>query len=154
MIIDQIKNWEVYFKGDWVKKAFEFYQKIDDSTPDGEYEIINQDLFCKILTYDTKTEDWITESHKIYTDIQILLFGEEVINIFPSNELSVKTAYNEDTDCIFYKLPKQKPLTSFYLTPGVMGVFHPQDAHTTQIAPNNSQMIRKVVFKVNQNLFK
>lgn len=155
MIVNQIKNWPLYFEGEWAEKVFDFYEQIDESTKDGEYPIIGESLFCKILTYETKTSDWITESHQDYVDIQILLYGEEIINIFPSSSLTVKDLYNKDIDCTFYNLPIQKPLNSLYLTPNIMGVFYPQDAHTTQIAPNdNIQTIRKVVFKVHKKFFK
>ena len=105
-------------------------------------------------TYISKDSDWITESHLEYTDIQILIEGEEQINIFPSYLLDVKTPYDADIDCIFYNLPTLKPITSIYLRPGIMGIFHPQDAHTTQIRPQGAaKNIRKIVFKVHQRFF-
>jgi YhcH/YjgK/YiaL family protein len=154
MIIDIVDNWNVYLKGAWAELAFDFFNTINDETLDGEYPLIEDKLFCKILTYDTKIEDWITESHKEYTDIQILLRGEEIINLFEASTLEVKDDYNSEIDCVFYNLPVKKPSVSMLLVPGIIGVFHPQDAHTTQIAPNNNiQNIRKVVFKVHQSLF-
>lgn len=154
MIIDIVDNWNVYLKGAWGELAFDFFNTINDETLDGEYPLIEDKLFCKILTYDTKIEDWITESHKEYTDIQILLRGEEIINLFESETLDVKIPYNSKIDCVFYHLPTKKPTVSMLLLPGIIGIFHPQDAHTTQIAPNsNIQNIRKVVFKVHQSLF-
>jgi YhcH/YjgK/YiaL family protein len=155
MIIDIIKNWNVYFKDDWAKLAFDFLDTISEETLDGEYSLMdNGKLFCKVLSYNTKNEDWITESHKEYTDIQILLRGEEIINLFEASTLEVKDDYDSEIDCIFYNLPIKKPSVSMLLIPGIIGVFHPQDAHTTQIAPNNNiQNIRKVVFKVHQSLF-
>jgi YhcH/YjgK/YiaL family protein len=154
VIVEQISKWKLHFKGDWVDKVFDFFNQIDENTLDGEYPVIGTDIFCKILTYDTKDSDWITESHLEYTDIQIIIKGEEQINIFPSGLLDVKNPYDSSIDCIFYNLPEFRPLTSIYLTPGIMGVFYPQDAHTTQIAPNGlPQNIRKVVFKVHQRFF-
>lgn len=154
MIVEQISNWKLHFKGDWADKVFQFLESIDENTLDGEYPVIGNDIFCKVLTYDTKDSDWITESHLEYTDIQILIEGEEQINIFPSYLLDVKTPYDADIDCIFYNLPTLKPITSIYLRPGIMGIFHPQDAHTTQIRPQGAaKNIRKIVFKVHQRFF-
>ncbi len=154
MIIDTINNWSLYLKDDWAKTAFDFFKTINEDTLDGEYSLIKDQLFCKVLTYDTKDHDWITESHREYTDIQILLRGAEVINLFESNSLDIKDDYNPKIDCTFYNLPTKKPTVSMLLVPGVMGIFHPQDAHTTQIAPDNQiENIRKVVFKVHKSLF-
>jgi hypothetical protein len=41
MIIDIIKNWNVYFKDDWAKLAFDFLDTISEETLDGEYSLMD-----------------------------------------------------------------------------------------------------------------
>lgn len=156
MIIDKIENLSLYFSNDWVKQISSFYEKITDATKDGEYAIIENDkLFCKVLTYTTKQSNWITESHLEYVDFQIILEGEEVIEVYTPQQLEVKEEYNSKKDCVFYKYPLENtPFTKILLTKGSIGIFFPQDAHATQMSlDGGSHHIRKAVFKVHKSLF-
>lgn len=154
MILDKVENLNHYFTGEWVNKLLEFYGQLKNTTPDGIYSLIeNEKLFCKLLSYETKTTDWITESHQEYIDFQILLEGEEIIEIYHPSSLEIKNQYSVETDCIFYDYPTIIPNAKINLAPQYVGVFFLQDAHTTQMAVNNQPaMLKKAVFKVHKSL--
>ena len=150
MIFDKIENLSQYFDKPWVSVVLDFYNTLDVNTPNGEYELLGRDLYCKVLDYETKTTDFITESHRKYVDIQISLYGEEIIEVnnFDSPNLSISQNYNEINDCIFYNNSLQQFDNRIHLRKDFMAVFFPQDIHTTQINISNINFIKKAVFKV------
>ena len=91
MIFDKIENLPQYFDKPWVNLVLDFYKTLNINSPNGEYELMGRDLYCKVLDYETKTSDFITESHRKYVDIQISLSGEEIIEVnnFDSLNLSI-----------------------------------------------------------------
>jgi YhcH/YjgK/YiaL family protein len=153
MVIDYIDKLSLYFQSDWVSEVESFLANIVN-TPDGNYPIIGEELFCKVMTYKTKINEFITESHKDYVDIQVVFEGEEIIYIHNIELLNVKDEYDNSIDCIFYNLASIEPRVKVTMKPGLMGIFFPQDAHTTQIATNSEVIsIRKAVFKVHRTFF-
>jgi YhcH/YjgK/YiaL family protein len=151
MIFDKVENLSQYFDKPWVNLVLDFYKTLDVNTPNGEYELMGRDLYCKVLDYETKTSDFITESHRKYVDIQISLDGEEIIEVnnFDNSNLSVSKNYNEINDCIFYLNSLEHFDNRIYLRKDFMAIFFPQDIHTTQISIlKEKNNIKKVVFKV------
>jgi biofilm protein TabA len=155
MIFDYISKWPLYFSAHVFKNIFgKLDQLLVETPPCGEYPLDDYDVFFKVLSYETKSADWITESHRKYVDIQIVTEGSESIRLYEREKLEVQIAYNDDNDCEFYKLPDSSVVNnSVTLRPGHMGIFFPQDVHTTQIAPVQTQTIKKVVIKVNEKYF-
>jgi YhcH/YjgK/YiaL family protein len=153
MIFDKVENLSQYFDKPWVGVVLDFYNTLDVNTPNGEYELMGRDLFCKVLDYETKTSDFITESHRKYVDIQISLDGEEFIEVYGVEEVFITEPYNEISDCIFYKTTENSlSLIKIQLTKGMMGIFLPQDVHKTQISVKHANEIKKAVFKVHKSL--
>jgi biofilm protein TabA len=153
MIFDKVENLSQYFDKPWVNLVLDFYKTLDLNTPNGEYELMGRDLFCKVLDYETKTTDFITESHRKYVDIQISLDGEEFIEVYGFEEVVITEPYNEISDCIFYKTTENSlSLIKIQLTKGMMGIFLPQDIHKTQISVKHVSEIKKAVFKVHKSL--
>lgn len=155
MIADKVQNIKNYFRAPWVDQVLEFYMTISADTPNGIYPLSENKLFCKVLDYHTKTENWITESHQKYVDIQISLGGQELIEIYDNanSELEQIKTYDEKTDCIFYKYPTNSPVCTQLLTKGFMGIYFPHDIHATQKAVDSSSgYIKKAVFKVSIDL--
>jgi len=155
MIIDKITNLNQYFSGAWIEGLMSFYQTLSKNTPNGNYAVIENDLlFCKVMSYETKTEDFVTESHIEYIDFQILLEGNERLDIYEPGVLDVKKEYSKETDCIFYHFPVGTvPTVSISLKPGIVAVLLPQDAHATQISVESTPCtLKKIVFKVHRSL--
>lgn len=152
MIIDKIQNWKIYFKAPIFENIFQELTKFSIETPNGVYKN-NDDYYFKIMSYDTKLNAEIVESHRKEVDIQILFSGEEHIKIYNAEGVTIKEPYAEETDCQFY-IANKKPVSQIDLVPGYMAVFFPDDIHHPQFAVNNRiSNLKKVVIKINEKLF-
>lgn len=121
---------------------------------DGEHTLDGSDIFVKVLSYETKCDDFITESHRAYIDIQIVTHGVEGIEVMLPSALHIRRPYEPADDCTFYEQTPFNTGTRINLVPGWFGLFFPHDAHKTQIALNNSPSpLRKIVVKVHEKFF-
>jgi len=153
MIFDNVANWSQYFNSsETFDKIYEKLNSIDINTPNGEYRL-NDSCYFKVMSYETKYEPTIIESHRKEVDIQVILKGGEGINIYNSDEVKTKSPYDNNIDCQFYESIKD-PNLSFKLLPGKMAVFFPQDIHGCQhVLGNNIETIKKIVIKIDEKLF-
>ena len=153
MIFDSIDNWNSYFDASGIfGEVFDKLAKVNVNTPNGEYRI-NDLCYYKVMSYDTKLEPTIIESHKREVDIQVALKGAEGINIYSVTDVEITSAYDNKTDCQFYKSVR-KPQLDLRLTPGKMAIFFPQDIHGCQHAlDSNTETIKKIVIKIDEKLF-
>jgi YhcH/YjgK/YiaL family protein len=152
MIVDKIANWSVYFNKERFAKIFEELNKFNLETPNGEYRI-NEHFYFKVMSYETKLESFIIESHRREVDIQILLTGKEKIKIYDSKDVVITEVYNEETDCQFYKKVND-PILEVNLEPGFMAVFFADDIHHPILAVNKeTHKLKKIVIKVDEKFF-
>lgn len=151
MIVDKIQNWPIYFKQPIFKNIFEELKKYNIETPNGIYKK-QQDYYFKVMSYNTKTNPEIIESHKKEVDVQIILSGAESIKIYNHKNVEITKAYKEKTDCQFYKRIKDN-LYQVNLIPGYMAIFFPDDIHQAQFALNKITTLKKIVIKINEKLF-
>lgn len=155
MIFDSLTHWNTYLLNPIFRNVFQLLKNIDFEN-NLDKIVINKDVFIKHILYETKYRDWVTESHKKYVDIQILLTGSEIIRVYNNEELCSISDYNYSTDCIFYDSidALTKNCSILTLRPGYMAVFFPNDAHMTQIVEGeNPQSINKIVIKAHEKLF-
>lgn len=152
MIVDKISNWQIYFKTPVFKEVFDQLATYSVDTPNGVYK--NHDKFYfKVMSYDTKLDSTIIESHIKEVDVQILLTGHENIKLYDKSVVEVKEAYDQDNDVTFYNA-KGTPHSEVNLEPGYMGVFFPDDIHHPQFAVNNKiEKLKKIVIKIDEDLF-
>lgn len=152
MIIDKIENWSLYFKApifSEIKKELESYSK---ETANGVYKT-HENYYFKVMSYDTKLESNIIESHRKEVDIQILFSGNENIKIYNDKDVTITEVYDENTDCQFYK-SVGNPITDINLRPGYMAIFFPDDIHHPQFAvEGNIETLKKLVLKIDEKLF-
>jgi biofilm protein TabA len=149
MISDSIHNRHLYPFGAAWDSAFDFIQKLSAETATGKQLIQGDRLYAGIDSYTTKSRETAKlETHRKYVDIQLLLSGEEVIEVFPKAGLSVSEPYNSGRDAEFYHVPVAAP-ARMVLTPGRFLVFFPEDAHMPCLSVGNSpREVKKVVIKV------
>ncbi|GIL16557.1 MAG: hypothetical protein BroJett040_03080 [Oligoflexia bacterium] len=151
MIFDRIENLPKYFSSGLWEQAYQFaLQSLKDpQIQNGEVKIAGEDLFARINSYPTKSEDLcIVEAHVQYIDIHFMIEGEEIVFIHPKSELKAKTEYDQASDYTFYEAPKDYAL-SFKLTPGHFAVIFPDEAHKTQVqAGQCPAQNKKIVFKL------
>jgi YhcH/YjgK/YiaL family protein len=87
------------------------------------------------------------ESHRQYIDVQVLLAGEEFIEIAEISGLKVSEDLTPAKDVIFYHDCKATtPLRLISL--GSTAVFFPPDGHMGGLAITTPALVRKIVIKV------
>ena len=147
MIIDSIKNLKLYFNFKAFHEILDAIEGIDQEFPDGIIELDNGN-YIKVMSDSTIIESSIIESHKKEIDIQILLKGQELIKVYSEDQVSIKTPYNCNIDCQFYKNPKEAH-SEIILKKGRFAAFFPQDIHSPLNAIGNPVRLKKIVVKLN-----
>ncbi|KOS06372.1 hypothetical protein AM493_10280 [Flavobacterium akiainvivens] len=151
MIIDKIENWPLYFKKPLFAELFKELENYSKDTTNGVYKD-HDNYYFKVMSYDTKENSTVIESHRKEVDIQIVYSGAEHIKIYDAASVEIIEAYDAETDCQFYK-PVAPAFTEVTLRPGFMAIFFPNDIHHPQFAVNKPETIKKIVVKVDEKLF-
>ena len=98
MIFGNIEDWRYYFgKSEIFNEIFQELPKISTSTGNGEYRLNNQ-IYYKVMSYDTQMSPSVIESHKREVDVQIILKGKERIKVFDADAVKVTVPYKEEND--------------------------------------------------------
>jgi YhcH/YjgK/YiaL family protein len=147
MIFDTLKNAPIYagLSANFAK-AFEYLQWTDLSkVATGKYEIDGTEVYAIVNEYTTKDENvakW--EAHEVYTDIQVIISGEERMGYAPIETLKLKEPYNAEKDILFLEGE------GIYLDAkaGTFAVFFPQDAHKPNVDPAGKANVKKVIIKL------
>jgi biofilm protein TabA len=113
----------LYLSGEVLSEIESTIKEINKDIPDGKYSLIENDLYFKVLRYKTKEAEWITEAHRKYIDIQIVLTGVELLKIFYIDDLQTSYEYDNETDVILYNVENSKAIAEIRLTPGFFCVF-------------------------------
>jgi YhcH/YjgK/YiaL family protein len=79
-------------------------------------------------------------------DVQVILEGEERMDVSQEQNLEPLGDYREDDDVTKVKAPET--YSSLAMTPGMFAVFFPQDAHRPNCDLNGKTRNRKVCMKV------
>jgi len=152
MIVDKIENWKIYFKSPIFSEIFKELETYTINTANGVYKNY-EGFYFKIMSYDTKLDSNIIESHRKEVDVQILLSGNEKIKVYNSTAVAITEPYSSESDCQFYK-NMDKPISEINLEPGYMAIFFPDDIHHPQFAVNNEiETLKKIVIKIDEKLF-
>lgn len=86
------------------------------------------------------------ESHKKYVDIQLLLSGEEIMQVTDINRLQISAIYDKEKDFVLY-FPSDD-YSGVVLRPGSVLILYPKDAHRTISFHDSPCVVKKVVGKV------
>lgn len=128
-------------------RAVELAGSLSPDAPDGRIEIDGEAMFGVVNSYTTKSpEDASFEAHRKYIDVQILLAGEERIDVTQQTDLPVLQPYDEDADVMFYASPRA--CVSVPLKPGEFVVLFPHDTHRPGVTLNAPSDVRKLVVKI------
>ncbi len=135
----------------WWDKAFAFLNRKDLARlSDGTYSIVDDHVFASISSYvpvDRTDKQW--EAHRKYADIQMVIFGKEIIGKAKVSKLTVSKPYNKSTDN-----ENLKGKGKFYLAqPGTFFIFFPGDAHLPglKVSDDDDKKVKKIVIKVQIN---
>ena len=143
MIFDDISNIDLY---NLPKAAVDFIKALTPDIECGRYNI-NDNIYANIETYTTK-EAGKFEAHRNYIDIQILLSGEEFIDITRREGLSTIEEYSSEKDIEFLS-DGENYINRIKLEQKVFAVIYPHEAHKPQLTCNNTPLqVKKVVIKI------
>lgn len=93
---------------------------------------------------DTPDARW--ESHRRYIDVQVVVAGEELMEVTGTAGLAVAEDLTPGKDLIFYR--PWGPGSRLRVAAGGVAVFFPDDAHRPSLAFGSPAPVRKVVVKV------
>ena len=109
--------------------------------------IVNDDFYYTVQEYETKlVEQCKFESHRKYIDIQIIVNGEELMQIADISRLYIQEEYDGEKDIMFWKTPDQ--VMSVTLKQGDYIVLYPENAHRGAIKCGKETRVLKIVGKV------
>ena len=148
MILDSIKNCELYYGANSrFRKAFDFIKTAENKSA-GRYELDGENLYAMVQEYDTKLAGEMRfESHKRYIDIQYILSGAELMKVADITRMTPNTPYDDVKDCTFFQ--DAADTSVLILQQNDYAIFFPQDIHMPGLAPNEIPApVRKIVVKV------
>jgi YhcH/YjgK/YiaL family protein len=86
------------------------------------------------------------ESHRKYIDVQVMVAGEEVMEVDDIARLVVREVYNPERDLIKYA--DTDAASRLILRAGDMAIFYPADGHMPGLQSAGPVIVRKTVVKV------
>ncbi len=145
MIFDTLDNVKNYKGLGRVYTALKFLAETDFSNMElGRYELDGDNIFYMVQTYETDPNKTVSEAHKKYIDIQMVLDGAEIIGVAPIDCNKTEVEAKPENDVWFYEC-KTEPLTLYKNT---FMVLYPNDLHCPGVAVNGFPNCHKVVVKV------
>jgi YhcH/YjgK/YiaL family protein len=105
-------------------------------------------MFAMEQVYLTKARaDGFFESHRKYIDVQVVLVGEELMEVADIGRLPVRVGYDAEKDVILYRDFTGASVLRFQA--GEAGVYFPVDGHMPGLSAGAAaQLVRKTVIKV------
>lgn len=149
MIFDSINNANLYsLPGGRLSRALKFLKETDfTKLPEGRHEIDGNDIYAIVSDYDTKDADGVyPEAHRIYTDIQYVVTGCELIGFASFNNPEIQKEYDEEKDFALYNAP----VSYFKLEAGMFMVLFPGELHKPGIKDGKTERVMKVVIKIRE----
>ena len=148
MIYDRLENVRLYFgEGSALGKALSWAQKFDASQGEGRHEIDGDNMYAMVMRYDTKApSEQKFEAHQKYIDVQLLLEGEEIMDVSIDEGGVSINGYNGEKDAELWMQADNH--CSVVLKPGRFAVLYPDDKHRPGCHLDGKKSVRKMVIKV------
>lgn len=90
--------------------------------------------------------DGFFESHRKYIDVQVIVAGEELMEVQDISRLVVSDPYNAERDLLKYA--DSADTSVLKMRAGDVAVFFPEDGHMPSLRWRNADVVRKTVVKV------
>ena len=151
MILDLLKNCDLYSDCNAFKTAFTFLKTLNANSEEKRYEL-NDGIYAVIESYISKAKcDGLLEAHRNFIDIQMVLSGNELIGWQNIENLTIETPYDPEKDIMFFSKKGIQP--SFVkMMPSIFMTLFPNDGHMPQISNSNKpEQVKKVVVKIPVN---
>ena len=148
MIYDRFENMSLYCQPESrLHRALVYARDVAHDVADGRIEIDGDRLYASVAAYETgPKEERRFEGHRRYIDVQVLLEGEERIEVSLDKDLPTLEAYDGKRDVMFLKPPQFA--AALVMKPGYFGVFYPHDIHRPGCHLQEKCRVRKIVMKV------
>jgi YhcH/YjgK/YiaL family protein len=148
MIYDRFENLNHYCRpGTRLHQALVYARDVARTVADGRTDVDGDRLYASVATYETgPREERRFEAHRKYIDVQVLLEGEEVIDVSLDDDLTVIEPYDAARDVMFLGPPQR--FASLPMAPGCFAVFYPEDIHRPGGHLLEKRRVRKIVMKV------
>ena len=113
----------------------------------GKIVSVNDKFFYSVQSYETKpVEECKLESHRKYIDIQIMVSGEERMDVVDISRLEIREEYDEDKDVMFWRIPRR--MSKSTLRTGDYIILYPENAHRGAASINEANHVLKIVGKL------
>lgn len=148
MIFGNLKYADKYdFLTEKIKACFTYVKEHDLTTYEkGSYKINGDEFFVNIENYATvKREERFWEAHKKYIDVHMIIEGKESIDVSFCDDMQIKS-FDENRD--FVELIGEEKATVNLINKGDFLICYPEDVHRTAIICQQSQTIKKAIFKI------
>ncbi|SFC56144.1 3-deoxy-D-manno-octulosonate 8-phosphate phosphatase (KDO 8-P phosphatase) [Xylanibacter ruminicola] len=128
-------------------EAIAFLSKLkEEDLAVGRHDV-DDNFYYSVQEYETKVNpSKHFESHCKYVDVQMLLSGEETLQVVDINRLRIEEPYDEVKERILYYATLDA--ASIVLRPGTFVVLYPKDAHRTIALNGIPSNVIKVVGKL------
>ena len=149
MIFDKIENISLYASIPHIEEIKKFLSDNDLSQlVAGDIAIKGEDLFVKILDYETQPEqELFFETHDKYIDLQFVISGKERMQITDVAKLEAAKGPDIEGDFNFFK--PVGGFSSIDVEKGFFTVFFNDDAHRPGCdCSDGSRKVKKAVFKI------
>ena len=149
MIFDLVQNMSKYSSIPRLKDILAFIKNTDlKGLSEGDHFIDGEDLYVKALSYvPTLSQENNFETHALYTDVQVVVEGVELMQVAPSDCLHKKTDCEMEGDFEFFSASEF--ISDLIVRQGQFAVFYSGEAHKPGcLCPENSKIVKKLVFKV------
>jgi biofilm protein TabA len=105
-------------------------------------------VFAMEQVYETKPRgDGFFESHRKYIDVQLIVEGEELMEVVDASRIAVRDSYVAERDLIIYR--DVATASQLRLVAGEAAIFFPVDVHMPSLRlRDGSALVRKAVVKV------
>ena len=91
-------------------------------------------------------EQGVYETHRNYVDVQVIIAGEEFMEVTHPDSLTVRDAYSPERDATFYLDVAHG--SRLHLRAGDVAIYFPDDAHMGALQVAGPHLVRKAVLKV------
>jgi biofilm protein TabA len=131
-------------------KAVEFLHQVEgQELEDGRVEIDGKKVYALVQSYLGKTEIQQPrfEAHRRYIDVQYLVSGKELFGWAPLDSMAESDMFNEEKDVVHGSVADDA-FSLVRLSPGMLAVVYPEDAHAPGLADGEPTPVKKIVVKV------
>lgn len=131
-----------------VNAAVEYLTLLNVTEADaGRKVVVCDDFFYSVQSYETQPADECKlESHRKYVDVQVMVSGEESMDVTDISRLDSSEEYDENKDIMFWRIPKR--MSKIVLKAGDYIILYPENAHRGAVSINDSCHVLKIVGKV------